>query len=1022
MRYNDLMSKIVERARQSGWIIMVFLLASGVAAQWTPKRHFTMREGLAQSQVTALAQDAFGYLWAATQGGISRYDGRRFHAVTSRQGLPDEVVTAMAPDARGGLWLGTDSGLMAYWDGNTVRPRPAPEPDQRASITGVGLTSDSRVWVGTARGLWRYGNGVYAKVLDDPVQQIVTDPVSGVWVLAGNPYHCTGGDCRPEPIPSRLGLGFLSVIQPFGGGLWVADRIGQVVFIRDGRIVLAWTTPVLEADALLPVSEGEFWMGGRNGLWRCTGKGLCARQTFRSAEADLRVSALLRDHEESLWIGTWGSGLYQQSARAFTIFDLESGLPSSTVWSFAQERQGCMRMATNSAGVITWCDGRWGRPLTTADGLPSDRVVALVSDTRDGLWIGTDGGVAYEDPATRRVKTWSARAGAPQGAVDALALDLKGDLWAGTDRGLARYSQGVWSILGREQGFPGDLIRGLTVDKTGILWAATRDAGVVRFDGKDFRKFGTRDGLPSERVWCILADSRNRIWAGTGRGLWIHPADGGPDRTVSDPSLLPSLTIMFLVEDAEGMIWAGTTRGVARLTPEGRVVKVFTAVSGFSDSEAAENAAFMDGRGRLWFGMSNGVTRVDSIRIGRNFTAPPLVLERILVNGEPLRTGLPLSNRVDRPDAELELRSGVRELRFEFSALSFIAPDQIKYRCMLEGLDAEAGNPFEENFITYHNPPPGQYRFRLEASNNDGIWTAKPLDISFTLRPALHQTWTFRGGSGLALLAILAGIYWIRAAAQRRLRRRLEDQVSVRTEELSNANLRLEELSRTDPLTQLANRRVLEEQLPVEVAVQHRELERLHPETLEAHFGMALLMLDLDDFKDVNDRYGHDAGDEVLRRVAERMHHTVREIDLCVRWGGEEFVILCRRVNRPGLMGVTRRLLSALSVPVTVGADEIPLTVSIGFTAYPVSAGSHLPPREWPALVQAADQLMYLAKQRGKARACGIVGGPEAVPQMPEHDLLETLAADPAHPASGLELIEIPLASIPRVGNKSSGK
>jgi diguanylate cyclase (GGDEF)-like protein len=875
-------------------------------------------------------------------------------------------------------------------------------------------------------GLWRYQKGVFTRVFSDPVRQIVEDPLAGVWVLAGSLYHCSGEECMPEPIPANAGLGSLSVIIPFGGGFWVADLLGQARFIRDGRIVLSWNTPVLEADALLPVSEGEVWMGGRNGLWRCTGKGECARQTFRSTEADLRVSALLRDHEESLWIGTWGSGLYQQPPRAFSIFDLESGLPSSTVWSFAEDRQGCTWMATNSAGVVPWCEGRWGRPLTTSDGLPSDRIVSLLSDAGDGLWIGTDRGIAFENAATRRVKTWDARSGAPQGSVEALALDSKGNLWGGTDRGLVRYAEGAWSSIGPEEGFPGSQVRALAVDKAGILWAATRDAGLVRCEGSSFRMFGTRDGLPSERVWCVLADSHNRIWAGTARGLWIHPLDGGPDRVVGDPAVLPSLNIMFVTEDAEGMFWAGTTSGVARLTPEGRVVKVFTAVSGFSDSEAAENAAFLDGKGRLWFGMANGVTRVDSTRIGRNFAAPPLVLERIVVNGEPLRTGLPRSNRVERPDAELELPSGVRELRFEFSALSFIAPDQIKYRCMLEGLDAEPGKPFEENFIAYHNLAPGEYRFRLEACNNDGMWVPQPLEIPFTLRPALYQTWAFRGGAGLGFLGVLAGIYGIRSAAQRRLRRRLETEVAERTAALSDANRKLEELSRTDPLTQLANRRVLEEQLPLEVSIQHRELERLQPETLESHFGMALLMLDLDNFKDINDRYGHDAGDEVLRRAAERMHHTLREIDLCVRWGGEEFVILCRRVNRPGLMEVSRRLLAALCVPVTVGTDEIPLAVSLGFMAYPVSAGSHLPPREWPALVQTADQLMYLAKQRGEARACGIVGSARGVPRMPEHDLLEALAADPARPPSGLELVEIqlgvrPLETGPRGGIPKAG-
>lgn len=993
--------------------MLILLLSAFAPGQWTPKRHFTIQDGLAQSQVTALVQDAHGYLWAATHGGVCRYDGQRFATYTTRDGLPDDVVGALAADASGGLWMGTDSGSLAYWDGYEIQSHPGPESGRVNSVTGLGLLPNGGLLVGTVWGLWRRSGETYEPLLDVPVQRIVPDPAGGAWVVADKPYLCRDGDCRPVPLPSDTGLGTLSTLAPFEGGFWVADRAGKLAYVKDGKALRVLSTSVEEARSILPASMDEIWVGGFNGLWRCDGAGRCGLQTLQATESRLRIGALLRDHEGNLWIGSWGNGLFQQPARAFTIFDLESGLKSSTIWNLVEDREGCIWMASNTSGVFCWCEGTWGRRLSIADGLPADRVVSLLLTPRDALWMGTNRGVAYWD-RKNRVRTWSAWDGAPQDMVTSLVLDRHGGLWAGTMGGLARYADDKWTMFLEDQGMPSRLIRGMAMDLTGTLWIATRDAGVVSYDGKIFRTFGTKEGVPNERVWCVLVDSANRVWAGTDGGLWIHPLDGGPDRVIADPAALPSLNILFLLEDREGMIWVGTNRGVVRFSGEGRALRLFTAGSGFSDSEAAENAVLLDRKGRLWFGMASGVTRVDALSIHENTVPPPLVLERVLVNGEPIRAGLPYSSARGGPEPSLALSSGAREIRFEFAALSYMAPDQVRYRFTLEGYEPPPARPSEDTHASYRNLRPGRYRFVLEACNNDGVWAPRPLTLRVVLQPAWYQTMIFRGMAGLFLFLASAGALWLRAATQRRLREHLEDQVRRRTSELSSANEQilnqnrlLEDLSRTDPLTGLANRRVLEEQFPLEMAIQHREFERVKPEALDAYFGLALIVLDLDDFKNVNDRFGHDAGDDVLRRMAERMHRSLREIDLCARWGGDEFVVLCRAVNRQGLLEVVRRLLAETAgIPAGEGT-QAQVTVSMGFLAYPLSAGAHLAPKEWMSLFQIADQLMYKAKREGKARACGIVGSHWSVPRISETSLLEALSEDVTHPPHGLDLIHL---------------
>jgi diguanylate cyclase (GGDEF)-like protein len=264
----------------------------------------------------------------------------------------------------------------------------------------------------------------------------------------------------------------------------------------------------------------------------------------------------------------------------------------------------------------------------------------------------------------------------------------------------------------------------------------------------------------------------------------------------------------------------------------------------------------------------------------------------------------------------------------------------------------------------------------------------------------------------------VAGAFLARAAVDRRRRRRLEREVAARTAELAAANLRitdqnrrLEELSRTDPLTGLANRRALEEQLPLEMAILRREVERLGGVVPAGYHGCAVLVLDLDHFKSVNDRFGHDIGDAALRAVAAALRAGLREVDLPVRWGGEELVVLARSVDRVGVEILACKLLATVAatrVPLPGGGD-LALSASVGFVLHPLTAG--LPPdgAEWRSLVDAADRLMYLAKERGRRRACGVRWATELPPPGSGRGALERVQREPVTPPEGLELVEVEL-------------
>ncbi|MEO8807712.1 MAG: GGDEF domain-containing protein, partial [Burkholderiaceae bacterium] len=182
-------------------------------------------------------------------------------------------------------------------------------------------------------------------------------------------------------------------------------------------------------------------------------------------------------------------------------------------------------------------------------------------------------------------------------------------------------------------------------------------------------------------------------------------------------------------------------------------------------------------------------------------------------------------------------------------------------------------------------------------------------------------------------------------------------------QKLAASHVQLQTQSERDPLTNLANRRHFQ-------AVMQSAAARGGQ---SGGFEGALLLVDIDHFKHVNDAHGHAAGDQVLVEVARRLNEAVRSDDLVVRWGGEEFLILAPRAGPEQAEQMAARVLRALGeTPIEVnGARALRVTASIGYARFPLPPYSAEVP--WEQAINLADMALYTAKNQGRNRAVGMV-------------------------------------------------
>jgi diguanylate cyclase (GGDEF)-like protein len=955
--------------------LVVSLLLSTGAFALDPHRALTQARlsvwtsdaGLPQNTIHAIVQTRDGYLWMGTEEGLVRFDGVQF-VVSDGQNEPalrSPFVSSLFESADGTLWIGTYGGGLARMRHGRVEAF-LPELLGADRIRGMYEAAKGSIFVATA------GGGML-RIDGDRVTRFTTRdglPVDRIWTVTGD-----GGD-----------------------GLWIATHGGGVVRWRAGKIEQRITAhdglPDDFARAILRDTDGALWIGtDGDGLAEWRNGAVVRVLTTRDGLPSNLIRSLLRDRNGSLVIGTDGGLVRWRDGRVETLGS-KDGLPSPIVTTVTEDREGSLWVGTASGlvrlddtlllpvtrkegltadsvrGILedregrTWVGVEGGgvcrmlplpvRCFTKADGLPYESVYALAESSNGSLWVGTDGGgaVRMRDGAISE-QIDAAHSNLPNDHVRALVETPDGTLWVSTTGGLARVRGGK---LENVAAFAGRQLRPLLALGDGSLLVGTDGAGLWRVsqDGRSAAPIATAGkGLGSDRVFTLAPDSAGgAVWVGTsGGGLTHLDLKSGAMRTLMRRDGLHDDVVFHLIDTGTDL-WMTSNRGLYRVA-RGSVLaamrgeksdlsgRVYGSVDGMPSPECnAASPAIMRARdGRLWVATSRGVAIVDLHATLRNMVPPAVHVEGVFIDGTPA------------PPGPLHVPASAQRLDVHYTALSLRAPERVTFRYRLEGFDREWIDAGTNRVARYTRLAPGDYTFRVVATNEDGVRSADEGRLALMVEPEWFETWWAR----LLAVALVAAAIWgavrIRVAATRA---HLAEALQDANRQLAVANERLRGLSYIDGLTGVANRRRFDE-----------ALEEACGAARETGTPLSLALIDLDHFKELNDTSGHLNGDDALRAVAGLLAKRAESSGgLVARFGGEEFAWL--------LPGLTPELAKeqAESFRLDVrgagirhdGVASGVLSASVGVAG---SAAADLRPED---LIAAADAALYRAKSGGRDR------------------------------------------------------
>ena len=763
------------RARFTCWAFFVCLLTSsavrlGATETAVPLTDYvrvswTQSEGLAAAQIWALAQDVDGYLWLGTNSGLMRFDGVRFvnWNTLRRPRLANSSIKVLRVTRDGALWIGhgANGGIARYRQGEFTQYNSA-DGIHPTEITSIAEDTDGTIFAGQHVGLAAFHGGRWERLTgrggipDVRVHDLLAARDGSVWVATDKGvYHRPHSDAA---FSIQTGAVAHALVQDDVGRVWAMGE----------RLPLCELAPSLtcgrrEFDESIDVRGTRLLRDGAGGFWYATSRGGIAR--FNPASPAPRVEllrgvgrlssdsvqSLLADREGNLWVGTQ-RGLNRLSRPMVTAVPSDNDPTfSRNVRAAAITPDGSLWAGT-AEGLYRLSHGRWRR-LGPDAGLPSADITALHAGQGE-FWVATQSGLAR-----LRGDRFEAVAGVHLDAtVRAMTSDSSGTLWLCDWQNellqLDRY--GVLHVVH-------DVVQPFSAytDRSGRVWIGTLHGTLHLYEGtRPVREFSAKDGLTGGMVMSILEDQRGSIWLGSFGGL--SRFDGDSFETVTEDTGLPGAIVQAIAEDEDGNLWLGMNTGIARVRGDpldglkpGRGKSPYTV---YDEADGLRGTPVGIGQplaaramdGTLWFVTSGGLAALHPRQSDQYRLPAPVRIESLTVNHETVM-----------PANGLRLPPGVANLQIDYTALSFVASNKIRFRYRLEGFDDDWINAGTRRQAFYTNLPPGPYRFRV-AADNGAVASGEEALLAFSIQPMFYQTTLFRVSSALAVLLAIGAIWQLR--------------------------------------------------------------------------------------------------------------------------------------------------------------------------------------------------------------------------------------------------------------------
>jgi signal transduction histidine kinase/DNA-binding NarL/FixJ family response regulator len=776
--------------------------------------HITSDDGLAQNNIEAILQDSQGFMWIGTLAGLSRFDGYHFttyeREINNPNSLRNNWIRDLYEDRQGMIWIGTEGGGVSRLDPRTnTFTHFLPDPRNPNTIagdrvfkifedsvghfwfTGPGLTGINR-WDPRTNTFTRYpaNRNDPASFQGDAVWDIHEDAAGNLWMAASTllarytPSSNSFAYFRlPNPQERRV-----ATLEPGEAGtLWIGGTTGLYQF--DPATATFEPQPVLGGvEDIQATPAGLFWLATQNGLYEFDPltKQIVRHATYDATWdkglSDNSLRDVYLDREGVLWIGSNDAGI--------NIYDPRRSL-------FAHYRHNQQDSSSLSLGGINDLTVANGDRLWTAVGSTLDRIdtrtgeithftlpdgagsiLAVHEDQSGAVWVGTNNlrlfrldqsqGEFIPFPLESQVTNPT-----PSKVITDFEEDAQGVLWIAVnhdglyglnaDRTAVEFYQTPFAASTSPDApippnAPRSPISDLYQDRAGMIWLATLN-GFHRFDpvSRTYSSFRANPAAtgPDSYMESLIEDAQGMIWLASRDGLIRFDPATQESRYFTQADGLPTTYVLGIVPDAADNLWLSTKRGVSRFTPTTGRFQNYSVLDGLQGTEFASRAFAQTADGRIWFGGRDGLTVFDPSQIITNSYQPSVIL-----------TDFRLANQSVIPGAESVLAQPIsatqsltldydqRVFSLEFSALSYASPTQIQYRYWLDGFEADWNETTSERrFATYTDLPAGNYIFRVQATNDDGQWSAQEATLGITILPP----WWEQPGFRLAVLAAFAG-------------------------------------------------------------------------------------------------------------------------------------------------------------------------------------------------------------------------------------------------------------------------
>jgi ligand-binding sensor domain-containing protein/signal transduction histidine kinase len=748
------------------------------------------------------------------------------------------VATAIVQTKDGYIWIGTEGGLLRFDGTHFVEWNPPDGKQLSGGVYSLLAGSDGSLWIGTGTHLARLKGGHLIHYLDNPgrINSILEDSTGTVWITRSRVHDAAGPLCQVAGTNLQChGMGdgitpsyAAPLIRDDAGNFWIGSS-GTLTRWKPGSSA-TYTNPALKStqglagvQALAFTADGALLVGiiGRGpglGLQRLLNGTWKPLRTSTFDGSTLEVNALFLDREKSLWIGTTNQGIFRFRDGKFDHFFSANGLSGDTVNGFYEDREGDLWVATDDG--IDCFHSIPVASFSTREGLSANSVDAVLADRHGAVWIAN---TRLESLREGNVTSVGRENGLPGGRVTSLLEDHAGNLWVGVDNGLSVYEGGRFTPIPRRDGTPMGTIIALVEDQDANIWAEAIGSPVrlLRIKDRILREEFPAPEIPAAS--SLAADPHDGIWLGLVNGdlaryrhgqLETFPASlgqnaavrqilvnvddsilgatsagligwkGGILRTLTSRNGLPCDGVHSLMSDNQDNLWLYTHCGLVRVErnqiqkwwqhADALVqVRVFDAFDGARPSGASfrpQSSRSPDGR--LWFANGNVLQMIDPADLEENPIPPPVRVETVVADRKVYSAG-----------NDLRLPPITRDLEIDYTALSFMEPQKVRFRYKLEGHDVNWQDPGTRRQAFYSDLAPRKYRFDVIACNNDGVWNEVGATLDFRVMPAWYQTILFRVVCVVVILFIVWAVHLFRVRQIARvIATRFDERLAERTQ------------------------------------------------------------------------------------------------------------------------------------------------------------------------------------------------------------------------------------------------